>query len=52
VNLAGTIAVPQCASITKAQLYFERQFGDTTPMANLYVDDVTLLAQCVATPGR
>lgn len=44
-NLTGTIAVPTCASITKAQLYFERQFGDTTPTANLYVDDVALVAQ-------
>jgi GH35 family endo-1,4-beta-xylanase len=42
VNLTGTIAVPQCSAITKAQLYFERRFGDTTPTANLYVDDVTL----------
>ncbi len=45
VNLAGTIAVPECAAITKAQLYFERQFGDTTPTANLYLDDVALRAQ-------
>ena len=45
MNLSGTIAVPQCAAITKAQLYFERQFGDTTPTANLYLDDVALLAQ-------
>lgn len=45
VNLAGTINVPQCSSITKAQLYFERQFGDTAPTADLYVDDVTLVAQ-------
>lgn len=44
-NLTGTIAVPQCAAITKAQLYFERQFGDTTPTADLYLDDVTLVAQ-------
>jgi len=45
VNLTGTIAVPQCAAITKAQLYFERQFGDTAPTATLYLDDVTLIAQ-------
>jgi endo-1,4-beta-xylanase len=42
VNLAGTIDVPACTAITKAQLYFERQFGDTTPTANLYLDDVVL----------
>jgi endo-1,4-beta-xylanase len=45
VNLAGTLSVPECAAITKAQLYFERQFGDTTPTANLYLDDVTLVAR-------
>lgn len=44
-NLAGTINVPACTSITKAQLYFERLFGDTTPTANLYLDDVALVAQ-------
>ena len=44
-NLTGTIAVPACTSITKAQLYFERLFGDTTPNANLYLDDVTLHAE-------
>jgi endo-1,4-beta-xylanase len=42
VNLAGTIDVPACTAITKAQLYFERQFGDTTPTANLYLDQVVL----------
>jgi hypothetical protein len=45
VNLTGTIAVPACASITKAQLYFERQFGNTSPTADLYLDDVALFAQ-------
>ena len=45
VNLAGTLAVPNCTAITKAQLYFERQFGDTTPTADLYLDDVALSAQ-------
>lgn len=45
VNLTGTVTVPECAAITKAQLYFERQFGDTTPTADLYVDDVVLVAQ-------
>ncbi len=45
VNLSGTLNVPECASITKAQLYFERQFGDTTPTADLYLDDVTLTEQ-------
>jgi GH35 family endo-1,4-beta-xylanase len=44
-NLAGTINVPACTAITKAQLYFERRFGDTTPTANLYLDDVALVAQ-------
>jgi endo-1,4-beta-xylanase len=44
VNLAGTIDVPACTAITKAQLYFERQFGDTAPTATLYLDDVALRA--------
>lgn len=44
-NLTGTIDVPGCTELTKAQFYFERQFGDTGPAADLYLDDVVLLAQ-------
>jgi GH35 family endo-1,4-beta-xylanase len=44
-NLAGTIELPAWTAITKAQHYFERQFGDTTPSATLYLDDVALIAR-------
>jgi hypothetical protein len=44
VPLTASFTMPSCAQITEAQLYFERQFGQSSPAPDLYLDAVSVRA--------